>query len=239
MADDDLEKSDPGWPKWNRPGPSGAGPGEPGAAPEESGAAPAQLGDPFAQPGAPLAQAEGPTAQASPWIPIPAATPWGQPGFGGVSSVPPGPAPGLLWGGVMARFGALVVDAVVLFCSVFALGLITSATGLTRASSQEAQPAAATAVYLAWWFLMVIYHPVFWYVFGATPGQRAFGLRIARASDGGPLGAGAVVVRYLVFSVVTVVFPLGLISAIVAANDPYKRAWHDEVARSVVVRRGR
>jgi uncharacterized RDD family membrane protein YckC len=132
-----------------------------------------------------------------------------------------------------------VVDAVVLFCSVFALGLITSATGLTRASSQEAQPAAATAVYLAWWFLTLIYHPVFWYVFGATPGQTVLGLRIARASDGGPLGAGAVVVRYLVFSVVTVVFPLGLISAIVATNDPYKRAWHDEVARSVVVRRGR
>jgi uncharacterized RDD family membrane protein YckC len=232
MADDDLEKSDPGWPKWNPHGPSGAPPAQPGAPPDESGAPADQPGVPFDQPGAA-------PAQDGPWIPIPAATPWGQPGFGGVSSVPPGPAPGLLWGGVMARFGALVVDAVVLFCSVFALGLITSATGLTRASSQEAQPAAATAVYLAWWFLMVIYHPVFWYVFGATPGQRAFGLRIARASDGGPLGAGAVVVRYLVFSVVTVVFPLGLISAIVAANDPYKRAWHDEVARSVVVRRGR
>jgi uncharacterized RDD family membrane protein YckC len=207
MADDDLEKSDPGWPKWNPPGPSVAGPGEP-------------------------------PAQAGPWIPIPASAPWGRPGFGGVSSAPPGPAPGLLWGGVAARFGALVVDAVVVFCSVLALGLITSATGLIGASNQQAQSSAATAVYLAWWFLTLIYHPAFWYVFGATPGQTALGLRIARASDGGPLGAGAVVVRYLIFSVVMVVFPLGLISAIVAAKDPYKRAWHDEVARSVVVRRG-
>jgi uncharacterized RDD family membrane protein YckC len=205
MADDDLDKSDPGWPKWNPPGPSVAGPGEP-------------------------------PAQAGPWIPIPAAAPWGQPGFGGVSGVPPGPAPGLLWGGVAARLGALVVDAIVLACSVFVVGLIISGAGLTGESGQ-AQPPAATALFLAWCFLTLIYHPAFWYVFGATPGQMALGLRIARASDGGPLGAGAVVVRYLIFSVVTVVFPLGLISAIIASSDPYKRAWHDEVARSVVVRR--
>jgi uncharacterized RDD family membrane protein YckC len=155
-----------------------------------------------------------------------------------VPSVLPGPAPGLLWGGVSARFGALAVDAVILLCTVFALGLIASATGLTGASNQQAQSPAASAVYLAWWLLMLIYQPAFWYVFGATPGQTALGLRIARASDGGPLGAGAVIVRYLIFSVVIVAFPLGLISAIVAAKDPYKRAWHDEVARSVVVRRG-
>jgi uncharacterized RDD family membrane protein YckC len=83
----------------------------------------------------------------------------------------------------------------------------------------------------------LIYHPACWYVFGATLGQKALGLRVAQACNGGPLGIGGVLVRYLIFSVVTVVFPLGIVSAVMAADDPFKRAWHDEVARSVVVRR--
>jgi len=36
---------------------------------------------------------------------------------------------------------------------------------------------------------------------------------------------------------VTIAIPLGIISAVMAAQDPFKRAWHDEVARSIVVRR--
>ena len=209
MAEDDLAKSDPGWPTWNPPGPSGA---------------------PAVPPGAP-------PAQPGPWTPIPAspAGPWGGSRLGRVSSVPPGPAPGLLWGGIAARLGALVVDGLVLFGSVMAVGLFASAIAQNSDTSQT-QPPAATAVYLAWWLLALIYQPAFWYVFGGTPGQKALGLRVARASDGGSLGMGGVVVRYLIFSVVTVVFPLGLISGIMAAKDPYKRAWHDEVARSVVVR---
>jgi uncharacterized RDD family membrane protein YckC len=149
--------------------------------------------------------------------------------------VPPGPAPGVLWGGVVARFGALVVDGVALFGSLIVVGVVVSAIA-QNADPSQAEPPAATAASLTWWLLALIYHPAFWYVFGATPGQKALGLRVARASDGGSLGIGAVIVRYLIFSVVIVVFPLGLVSGLFAARDPYKRAWHDEVARSVVVR---
>ena len=223
MAEDDLAKSDPGWPTWN---PAGS-----------SGAPAAPLVPPFDPAEAPAAQTSAPPAQTGPWIPIPAppAGPRGGTGLGRVSNVPPGPAPGLIWGGVAARLGALVVDGLVLFGSVMAVGLFASAIAQNPDAS-KAQPPAATAVYLAWWLLALIYQPAFWYVFGGTPGQKALGLRVARASDGGSLGIGEVVVRYLVFSVVTVVFPLGLLSGIMAAKDPYKRAWHDEVARSVVVR---
>jgi uncharacterized RDD family membrane protein YckC len=204
MADDDLTKSDPGWPKWNPPAPP---------APPEAPAAP------------------------GPWMPIPAspAGPWAGSGSWRISNVPPGPAPGVLWGGVVARFGALVVDGVALFGSLIVVGVVVSAIA-QNADPSQAEPPAATAASLTWWLLALIYHPAFWYVFGATPGQKALGLRVARASDGGSLGIGAVIVRYLIFSVVIVVFPLGLVSGLFAARDPYKRAWHDEVARSVVVR---
>jgi uncharacterized RDD family membrane protein YckC len=150
--------------------------------------------------------------------------------------LPPGPEPGLRWAGIGSRLGALILDAIVLAVSLFAVGLILSPLAGSSSSSQASSP-AATAVILAWWLLVLGYHPACWYVFGATPGQKALGLRVARASDGDSLPIGAVLVRYLIFAVVTVLVPLGIISAVMARDDPYKRAWHDQVARSAVVRR--
>jgi uncharacterized RDD family membrane protein YckC len=43
-------------------------------------------------------------------------------------------------------------------------------------------------------------------------------------------------VRYLVFCVETLIFPLGVIAGVMAANDPMKQTWHDEAAGSVVVK---
>ena len=166
-------------------------------------------------------------------------TGWGyQPGYSPAAYAPPGPGPGLLWGGIGERLGALLIDGVILVCSLFALGLFVTAVGGSGSSSRSDSP-AVTAIALIWWFLALIYHPACWWVFGATPGQKALGLRVAQASNGQALGIGAVLVRYLIFFIVTVIFPLGLISGAMASNDPFKRAWHDEVARSVVVKRPR
>jgi uncharacterized RDD family membrane protein YckC len=166
-----------------------------------------------------------------------------QPGFGSglapgdmpLRYAPPGPGPGLLWGGIGVRFEALVIDAVLLGCSLFGLGLVLSAIG--AGSTTRSDDTAATAVAVVWWLLVFIYHPTCWYIFGATPGQKALGLRVAQASSGQSLGIGAVLVRYLVFFMVTVAVPLGVVSAAIASKDPFKRAWHDELARSVVVRK--
>lgn len=163
--------------------------------------------------------------------------PWGfQPWFGPVSYAPPGPGPGLRWGGIGARLGALLIDAVVIACALLAAGMLISALGLSS-SSGESEPPGATAVSLVWVLFAMVYHPVCWYLFGATAGQKALGLRLAQAYSGEPLGIGGVLVRYIIFSFVTVVIPLGVISGITASQDPFKRAWHDQIARSVVVRR--
>ena len=164
-------------------------------------------------------------------------TGWGyQPGYPAAGYAPPGPGPGLLWGGIAERCGALVIDGVILVCSVFALGLFATAVEGSGSSFRSGSP-AITAIALIWWFLALIYHPACWWVFGSTPGQKALGLRVAQASNGQALGIGAVLVRYLIFFIVTVIFPLGVISGAMASKDPFKRAWHDEVARSVVVKR--
>jgi hypothetical protein len=121
--------------------------------------------------------------------------------------------------------------------ALFAAAMVMAATGIDNPSGKTLSP-AANAIYLLWWLFALAYHPVFWYVFGATPGQMALGARLARASDGQALGIGEVLVRYLIFAMVTTAVPLGIVSAIMAANDPFKRAWHDIVSRSLVVRRG-
>jgi hypothetical protein len=157
------------------------------------------------------------------------------PGYTPLPYAPPGPMPGLLWGGIRVRLGALVIDAVLLVCSLFAMGLVVASIG--GGSASRTGNTAATAVALVWWLFVLVYNPACWYIFGATPGQKALGLRVAQASDGQSLGIGAVLVRYLIFFMVTLAFPLGVVSAAIASKDPFKRAWHDDLARSVVVRK--
>jgi uncharacterized RDD family membrane protein YckC len=162
---------------------------------------------------------------------------WGyQPSYAPPILLPPGPEPGLAWGGIGARFGALVIDAVIIVVALFVAGFAMSAFG-TASSAGKAESPEATALALVWMLFALIYHPVFWYLFGATPGQKVLRLRVAQASTGESLDIGAVLVRYVIFSFVTLAIPLGIISAVMASQDPFKRAWHDEVARSIVVRR--
>jgi uncharacterized RDD family membrane protein YckC len=162
---------------------------------------------------------------------------WGyQPSYAPPVSLPPGPEPGLTWGGIGARFGALLIDAIIVVGALIVAVFAMSAFG-TANSSGEAESPGATAMALVWMLFALIYHPVFWYLFGATPGQKALRLRVAQASTGESLDISTVMVRYVIFTFVTFAIPLGIISAVMASQDPFKRAWHDEVARSIVVRR--
>jgi uncharacterized RDD family membrane protein YckC len=159
---------------------------------------------------------------------------WGEP-RGPSSYGLPGPEPGLQWGGVGARFGALLVDSVIIVAALFAVGFAISAVEPADAGARYST--AATAMSLAWVVFALVYHPVCWYLFGASLGQKALGLRIARAWSGAPIGIGEVLVRYLIFFFVTIAIPVGIVCAVMTSQDPFKRAWHDQVARTIVVRR--
>lgn len=164
---------------------------------------------------------------------------WGYPPpFGFAPFAPAGPAPGLTWGGIGIRFGALLIDAFLMLVALVIGGLLAEAAGIRHyADGSSSYSPAATAVSLIWLLFFLAYHPACWWVFGSSVGQRALGLRVVRASDGQPLGPGAVLIRYIIFAVCTGTIILGLIAAAMANEDPFKRAWHDEAARSVVVRR--
>ena len=233
MAEDDRAETGSGPLDGDAPAPSSSSAAAPGEASEF--APPPSYLPPY-PPG--RAQDPGwPRAQPGTWAgfgPYPPAV-WTQPAYGPERYAPPGPVPGVQWGGIGVRFGALLIDAVILLCSLVAVGLLLSAYGSPGSTGRSDTP-AETVISLVWWLFALIYHPAFWYAFGATPGQKVLGLRVAQASNGRALGLGAVVTRYLIFFTITVVTPLAVISAAMAASDPFKRAWHDHVARSVVVR---
>jgi uncharacterized RDD family membrane protein YckC len=161
-----------------------------------------------------------------------------QPGLVALPFLPAGPAPGLAWGGIGVRFGALVIDAILMIVTLVMAALLADAAGIRQyADGSSVYSPAANAIMWGWVVFFMAYHPVCWLVFGASAGQKTLGLRIVRASDGQSLGLGAVLIRFIIFAVCVGSVILGLIAAAMAADDPFKRAWHDEAARSVVVRR--
>ncbi len=233
MPEDDRAKSGSEPPEGGAPGPSSSSAATPGDAPVSA----PPPGYPPAYPQRPAPPPPWTRAQPGTWAgfgPYPPAV-WAAPVYGPERYAPPGPVPGVLWGGIGVRFGALLIDAVILLCSLLAVGLLLSEFGSPGSSGRSDTP-TDTVISLVWWLVALIYHPACWYAFGATPGQKVLGLRVAQASNGRALGLGAVVTRYLVFFTVTVVTPLAVVSAAMAASDPFKRAWHDQLARSVVVR---
>jgi uncharacterized RDD family membrane protein YckC len=138
-------------------------------------------------------------------------------------------------GGIGVRLGALLIDAAFVFATLIVAGVLM--TLVDPNSGGRSPSSAAMAIFLLWLFFVLSYHPASWYVFDCTLGQRALGLRVRRRSDGQSLGFGAVNVRYLVFCVETLLFPLGIITGAMASDEPMKLTWHDEAAGSVVVKR--
>ena len=137
-------------------------------------------------------------------------------------------------GGIGVRLGALLIDAAFVFATLIVAGVLM--TLVDPNSGGRSPSSAAMAIFLLWLFFVLSYHPASWYVFDCTLGQRALGLRVRRRSDGQSLGFGAVNVRYLVFCVETLLFPLGIITGAMASDEPMKLTWHDEAAGSVVVK---
>ncbi len=227
------------------------GPPWPGYPQQQPGSPPQQPGYPPQQPGYPPQPPVFPAQQAgyASGQPAAAAQPgWGPsysppPGYGGASGAPgyppgygggyppPGYGPGYgsftaaggvpvapwmvqaHYGGFWIRFFAYLIDAILV--AVICLVLFVTIVGIL--------------------FIPVVaigYQPFMWWKYGATLGQRALGLRVVRAVDGGPITGTMAVIRWLVKQFLSGIFMLGYIWA---AFEPRKRAWHDILADTVVI----
>ena len=148
------------------------------------------------------------------------------------------------YGGFWIRFGARVIDGLVLGVPLLIL-LALLIPNLIRTQGDASNPALAgfaafsVTFFLVYFLVLICYEVLFLRYRGATPGKMACGLKVVR-SDGSGLGWGASVGRFVMWNVVSSGIPylnliLMLISGIMAGTDSEKRALHDRVCDTRVV----
>jgi uncharacterized RDD family membrane protein YckC len=137
---------------------------------------------------------------------------------------------------VAPRFGALVIDSILMIGSFFLVSILAAAFSTRAADGSVTYSTAGSVILWTWVLFFLVYHPVCWWRFGHTAGQKAMGLRVVREVDGLPLRIGAVVLRYVIWFACMLTVILAIIAAIMADSEPAKRAWHDEASGSVVIR---
>lgn len=116
------------------------------------------------------------------------------------------------------RFGAWLVDILILAVPNIVIALLLDAPGLEA---------------LLQFIIGITYFAYFeGGPTGQTVGKRALGIRVIDLKAGGPIGYGRGVLRYIARILSTIVFFLGYFWML---WDPEKQCWHDKIAGDVVV----
>jgi uncharacterized RDD family membrane protein YckC len=148
------------------------------------------------------------------------------------------------YGGFWMRFGARMIDGIVLGVPILIIAALVI-PNLLRTQGDASNPALAgiaaftVALFLLYFLVLICYEVLFLKYRGATPGKMACGLKVVR-TDGGSLGWGVSIGRFVMWNIVTSGIPylnviLILVSGIMAGTDGEKRALHDRVCDTRVV----
>ena len=141
----------------------------------------------------------------------------------------------LRYGGFWIRFGAYFIDTVILWVVGFVLQLpitlwvMRSPAGTSPSFGIVGLQLIATALQFV---IVISYQTLFVGRFGATPGKMACGLKVVTA-DGGRVTYARALARY--FSTIISAITL-MIGFVMAAFDEEKRALHDRICDTRVVR---
>lgn len=140
----------------------------------------------------------------------------------------------LQFGGFWIRFAAKFVDAIILGVVNIGIGIAGFAAIMGAAAADSGGSAAAiqTIMQLVQILISLGYTTFFLGKFGATPGKMIFRLRVVRPT-GDPIGYGRACGRYFAEIVSALIFMIGYI---MAAFDDEKRALHDRLCDTRVVR---
>ena len=154
-----------------------------------------------------------------------------------------GAEPDLVYGGFWLRLVAKIIDGFILgFIGFFLAGFLMRDLIPLMEQMDPENPAPEVlmqvmGVYLKVWFynqvILLAYTWFFLAKFEATPGKLALGLRIVRA-DGSKLSHGRIIGRFFAEKLSAFVFFIGYL---IAAFDDQKRALHDMICDTRVVRR--
>lgn len=119
--------------------------------------------------------------------------------------------------GFWIRFGAAIIDGIIIGIAQFILGLVTSTN---------------TAQVLGF-VISAAYFTYFHGSTGQTLGNKAVNVRVIDADGGGAIGYGRAFLRWIVSFVSGIVIALGYLWML---WDPNKQTWHDKAVKSVVVK---
>jgi uncharacterized RDD family membrane protein YckC len=128
------------------------------------------------------------------------------------------------------RHGAAIIDHVLAFVSLFAVGSFLGQRILSKRSDET-----SILIGLAVFAVYFLYYFLFEWLFSATPGKLLTGLTV-RYTDGSRLGAKAAFIRTLTRLIE--VNPLllgGLPAAIIVRKSRRHQRWGDQLAGTVVV----
>lgn len=157
---------------------------------------------------------------------------------------------GRQYAGFWIRFVAVVIDGIILGIGGQLVGSLVQATlfpdGLRRLAELRDHPESADPGSVVFIFQMmavmllvttllgIAYDIFFLRRYAATPGKLAVGIRIERA-DGSPLSVGRIIGRYFGRMLSSLLLFVGYL---IAAFDDEKRALHDFICDTRVVKRG-
>jgi uncharacterized RDD family membrane protein YckC len=132
---------------------------------------------------------------------------------------------GLAQGDFGRRVLAQLIDAV----WMMPLGFVLAMAGMMLRGRDELTPGADLLIQV----ILALVVLTFWVTRQGTPGKWVLGLRIVAAEDGGPVPIGRLVLRYVGYLVSSIPLGLGFLWALWDARG---QAWHDKMARTLVVR---
>ena len=144
----------------------------------------------------------------------------------------------LHYSSVRRRFGAIVIDGIILWAAQTCLNLvfIGSFMGATFAKPDAAAQAlgGSMIVMLLSLIIGVAYYVIFIGWKGATPGKMLLKIKVVRP-DGQPVGYGQSFLRYIGYMASSIILGIGYLMAI---WDDEKRALHVRIASTRVIYTG-
>jgi uncharacterized RDD family membrane protein YckC len=138
----------------------------------------------------------------------------------------------MVYGGFWIRFLSVVIDSIILAVINFPIQLILRMAGLGLVDAAGIHFGALGILYLISLSLNAAYYTYFWSQRGASPGQMILSLKVITA-DGGPLTVGRALGRFFAYLLSGLTLTIGFI---IAAFDTQKRALHDHICGTRVVR---
>jgi uncharacterized RDD family membrane protein YckC len=139
---------------------------------------------------------------------------------------------------IAERVGARAIDGGIWFGATLAVieaeGLVRHFNGRVAAAEPDA---ISSTVGLVLFVLLAGYDPLTSRLLGVTPGKRALGLRVVTENGIQPASPVLVGLRGVTLVVLWLAcFVPGMLDVAAAVADPSRRAWHDRLAGTLVVR---